>query len=211
MGTASSDAPSRLRSALLKLVDRETLRSSLQKIGFDATHWIRIVAYRQAHAWIEELGARNLDVLEIAPGHYWRNLPFKSYQTVDFPAFDICKDTRPERFDIADQVFEHVHRPWAAARNVHSMLRPGGHFLCIVPFILKVHGYPDDCTRWTEMGLRHLLADAGFPEQNIKSGSWGNRACAVANFRHGWRMFGFGRSLKNDPTFPVMTWALARS
>jgi hypothetical protein len=91
------------------------------------------------------------------------------------------------------------------------MLRPGGHFLCFVPFLLKVHGYPDDCSRWTANGLRWLLEDAGFDGPNIRTGSWGNRKCATANFRHGWRMYGFGRSLKNDPSLPVMTWALARA
>jgi hypothetical protein len=89
------------------------------------------------------------------------------------------------------------------------MLRPGGHFLIIVPFLLKVHGYPEDCTRWTDSGLRWLLEDAGFEIETI--GSWGNRKCAQANFRHGWRMYGFGRDLTNDPVFPVMTWALARN
>jgi SAM-dependent methyltransferase len=213
MGTAASDSTSALRAAILRRFDREMLRDMLARVGFDATHWVRVVAYRQCHDWITALGPDRIDALEIAPGHYWRNVRFKTYRTIDYPAFDICKDARPDRFDlvIADQVFEHVHRPWAAARNVHSMLRPGGHFLCIVPFLLKVHGYPEDCTRWTENGLRHLLIDAGFSEDAIKSGSWGNRACAIANFRHGWRMYGFGRTLRREEDFPVMTWALARA
>lgn len=174
---------------------------------------MRIVAYRQARAWLDELGIAALDTLEIAPGHYWRQLPFRSYRTVSFPDFDICRDVLSERFDliIADQVFEHVRTPWTAARNVLAMLRPGGHFLCFVPFLLKVHGYPDDCTRWTASGLRWLLEDAGFEAAKIRTGSWGNRRCAVANFRHGWRMYGFGRSLKNDPALPVMTWAIAQA
>ncbi len=213
MGTAVTDKPSLLRAALLSRFDRETVRETLSRLGFDATHWVRVVAYKQCHQWVSALCPEHLDVLEIAPGFYWRKLPFKTYRTVEFPAFDICAHVLSERFDliIADQVFEHVHRPWVAARNVHSMLRPGGHFLCIVPFLLKVHGYPDDCTRWTENGLRHLLIDAGFKEDGMKSGSWGNRACAVANFRHGWRMYGFGRSLRREENFPVMTWAFAQA
>ena len=213
MGTAASDSTNALRAEIVRRVGRENLRNLLARVGFDATHWVRVVAYRECHDWITALGSERLDTLEIAPGHYWRNLPFKSYKTVDFPEFDVCNDVLPDRFDliIADQVFEHVHRPWAAARNVHKMLRPGGHFLCIVPFLLKVHGYPDDCTRWTENGLRHLLADAGFREDGIRSGSWGNRSCAIANFRHGWRLYGFGRTLRHEGDFPVMSWALARA
>ncbi|MGZ8995018.1 MAG: class I SAM-dependent methyltransferase [Rhodospirillales bacterium] len=202
-----------LRSAVSRHVDRERLRGYLKAIGFDATHWVRVVAYREARAWLGELGIEMLDALEIAPGHYWKKLTFKTYRTVSFPAFDVCRDVLPERFDviIADQVFEHVRTPWTAARNVCAMLRPGGHFLCFVPFLLKVHGYPDDCTRWTDSGLRWLLEDAGFEGAKIKTGSWGNRQCAVANLRHGWRMYGFGRSLKNDPDLPVMTWAFAQA
>jgi hypothetical protein len=91
------------------------------------------------------------------------------------------------------------------------MLKPGGHFLIIVLFLLKIYGYPTDCTLWTENGLRWLLEDAGFADAEIRSGSWGNRRCATENFRHGWRMFGWGKSLKNEPDFPVMTWALAKA
>jgi hypothetical protein len=87
----------------------------------------------------------------------------------------------------------------------------GGYFLVIVPFLLKVHGYPEDCTRWTENGLRWLLEDAGFPLDKMRSGSWGNRSCATANFRHGWRMNGWGRKMTNDPALPVMSWVLAQT
>lgn len=213
MGSTSSDAPGPLRAKVLKHIDRDRLREILGAVGFDATHWVRVVAYRETRSWLDELGVPGLDTLEIAPGHHWRALPFKSYKTVSFPEFDICRDVLPEKFDliIADQVFEHVRAPWTAARNVRAMLRPGGHFLCFVPFLLKVHGYPDDCTRWTENGLRWLLEDAGFEGATMRTGAWGNRKCATANFRHGWRMYGFGRSLKNDPSLPVMTWALARA
>jgi SAM-dependent methyltransferase len=213
MGSAATDTPGAIKAALLRRLDRKYLRERLKTVGFDATHWVRVAAYRQSRCWLEELGPQNLDTLEIAPGHYWQTLPFRTYRTVGYPEFDICKQALPERFDlvIADQVFEHLNTPWIAARNVHSMLRPGGYFLCIVPFLLKVHAYPNDCTRWTENGIRWLLKDAGFTEENMRSGSWGNRSCAVANFRHGWRMFGWGRSLRNDPNLPVMTWVLAQA
>ncbi|MGZ8312843.1 MAG: methyltransferase domain-containing protein [Allosphingosinicella sp.] len=163
MGSTTSDASGALKAALLGHFDRQRLRRVLDAVGFDATHWVRIVAYRQARAWLDELGIAALDTLETAPGHYWRQLPFRSYRPVSFPDFDICRAVLSERFDliIADQVFEHVRTRWTAARNVLAMLRPGGHFLCFVPFLLKVHGYPDDCTRWTASGLRWLLRTRG--------------------------------------------------
>jgi SAM-dependent methyltransferase len=211
MGSAASDASSAFRAYVLKRFDREQVRDFLSKVGFDATAWVRVIAYRECGAWLQELGVDRLNTLEIAPGYYWRRLPFKSYREVNYPAFDICKDQLGQTFDliIADQVFEHVRAPWTAARHIRAMLTPGGHFLCIVPFLVKVHGYPEDSTRWTENGLRWLLEDAGLAV--VKSGSWGNRSCATANFRHGWRMYGFWRSLRNEPDFPVVTWALAKA
>ena len=105
MGSAAADSHSVLRSTLLKLVDRERLRSALASVGFDAT-LVPIAAYRQCREWLNAIGVETMDVLEIAPGHYWEKLPFRSYKAVDFPAFDICKDVLAEEFDliIADQV-----------------------------------------------------------------------------------------------------------
>jgi SAM-dependent methyltransferase len=198
-------------ASLRKLLSRKRIKTLLNMIGFDTTHWVRIEAYREAQKWIAELGPERLDVLEIAPGDQWRRMGFRSYKEVWFPEFDVCEDILDRKFDliIADQVFEHVRFPWRAARNVRQMLRPGGHFLIIVPFMLKVHDYPDDCTRWTASGLRYLLEDAGFPASSIKTGSWGNRDCIKQNLRRGWRMYGWGRSLRNEPEFPIMSWALA--
>ena len=62
---------------------------------------------------------------------------------------------------IAEQVFEHLLWPYRAARNVHRMLRPGGSFLITTPFLVKIHPVPNDCSRWTETGMKHLLAEAG--------------------------------------------------
>jgi hypothetical protein len=59
--------------------------------------------------------------------------------------------------------------------------------------------------------MKYLLAEAGFPMEKIVTGSWGNRACVKANLRSfpGWARRGFG-SLKNEPDYPVVVWALAQ-
>jgi hypothetical protein len=106
-------------------------------------------------------------------------------------------------------VFEHICYPFRAARNVHAMLREGGHFLITTPFLLKIHNHPVDCTRWTEAGMKYLLADSGFSLQAVVTGSWGNRACVIGNFRT-WRYYNrWLHSLRNEPDFPVVVWALA--
>jgi len=173
----------------------------------------RVVLYRETDKLIKGLPIGELDALEIS-GNRWANAGFKSFVSVNYPAFDVCKDLLPGTFDviIAEQVFEHVLWPHRAAKNVYAMLRRGGYFLVTTPFLQKIHEIPIDCSRWTETGLKYLLADCGFDLQDIQTWSWGNRAAAKGNlhpteypayFRH-------LSSLKNDPLFPVQVWALAR-
>lgn len=191
---------------------KERLRKTLRAIGYETDDWVRVAMYRDAFAFIRQLGPEKLDVLEISGGAQWRReFTFKSYRATDYPEFDICSETLPERFDliIADQVFEHLKWPARAARGVHSMLRPGGVFVIATPFLLRVHASPIDCNRWTETGLSCLLQEAGFAEEAITTNSWGNRACIQSNFRR-WTKAGFLGSLKNEPNFPVMVWAFAQ-
>lgn len=193
-----------------KLKDR--LRRTLRAIGYETDDWVRVMMYRDAFGFIRQLGPENLDVMEISGGVQWRReLAFKSYRSTEYPEFDICSETLPDRFDviIADQIFEHLKWPLRAARNVYTMLKPGGYFVIATPFLLRVHASPIDCNRWTETGLSCLLQEAGFEEGRITTRSWGNRSCVQANFTR-WQKAGFLGSLKNEPNFPVMVWAYAQ-
>ncbi len=191
---------------------KEYLRKKLETIGFNTADWIRIEMYRDSFRFIDELGAENLDVLEISGGVQWkREFDFGSYESADFPEFDICIQSLPKTYDliIADQVFEHLPEPRQAARNVFEMLRPGGTFIVATPFLIRIHDSPIDCSRWTQTGLSHLLQQAGFPEDHIKTNAWGNRACVKANFNK-WAKARPFSSMKNEPDFPVMVWAFAK-
>lgn len=200
------------RTILARPALRATARSVLESIGFNATHWARVVMYEKCFEFIHSLGPQRLDVLEISAGPLWRqSFQFRSYTATQYPEFDICAQRLDREFDliIADQVFEHLRWPYKAGKNVFSMLRPGGHFIIAVPFLLKIHEGPVDCTRWTEIGLGHFLQECGFVADLVKTGSWGNRACVKANFNR-WRRYGWYRSLANEPEFPVMVWACAQ-
>ena len=191
---------------------RERMRRTLNAVGFDTTDWVRVVMYRECFAFLRSLGPERLDALEISGGVQWRRaINFRSYTPTSYPGFDICAETLDRSFDviIADQVFEHLKWPMRAGRNVYAMLRPGGYFVIATPFLLRVHASPIDCSRWTEQGLSCLLQECGFPEEEIRTTSWGNRACVSANFTK-WRRHGWYRSLRNEPNFPVMVWAFAR-
>ena len=162
-------------------------------------------------ALVKNLPFHEMRVLEIS-GNAWCDFGFKSHTSVQFPQFDICERTLSERFDliIAEQVLEHVLWPYRAASNVHDLLVPGGYFLVSTPFLIKVHNFPTDCSRWTETGLKYLLAECGFPLESTVTGSWGNTDCVIANFS-GWVPYQQGaQSLENEPDMPYHVWALAQ-
>lgn len=152
----------------------------------------------------------NSSILEISPGErtIWQQFG-RSYRSTQYPAFDICAETTPQRYDIiiADNVFEHLADPYAAAGNVFSMLNPGGWFVIATPFLVRLHGCPSDFTRWTPEGMRRFLTQCGFNESRVDS--WGNRACIKANYVN-WAPYGWGKPLHNEPEFPMMVWAFAR-
>jgi SAM-dependent methyltransferase len=54
-------------------------------------------------------------------------------------------------------VLEHVKRPWLMAANIEDALVEGGTLLVCVPFIWRVHAYPDDYWRMTASALEVLF------------------------------------------------------
>jgi SAM-dependent methyltransferase len=195
-----------MKQAMLQLAERVA-----RGVGYDKTHITRTVAYRAIDAVLDGQRVEQMDALEIAAGWKWRERPWRSFAEMNWPRHDICRDVLDERFDIviADNVWEHLLHPYRATTNVLEMLRPGGMFVNITPFMIRHHAIPTDCTRWTELGMRHFLADAGFDPERIETGSWGNAAAVKANL-HRWARTGWRRRLPNDPDFPVTVWAIAR-
>ncbi len=89
--------------------------------------------------------------------------------------FEICPypttDVRGvgERLPFQDGVFdaafsfavlEHVRDPFACAREIVRVLKPGGKLYCVVPFLQPLHGYPHHYFNMTHQGLRSLFEDA---------------------------------------------------
>lgn len=175
-------------------------------------HWCRVVMNAQTLMLVKRLPHEAMDALEIS-GNGWENLvQFKSYKSLIYPVFNLCQDQLPNSSDliIAEQVFEHLPYPHRAAKNVYASLRPGGHALITTPFLIKEHPSPLDCSRWTEDGLKFLFEEAGFPLAKMVSGSWGNRACVMANF-DSWPEYNpETHSLENEPDFPMVVWLLAQ-
>lgn len=197
-----------------KLKENPLLVSVYQKIiGYNAgaKQWCRVVMDQSTEELITSLDYKNFSVLEVS-GKKWKSFGFQGYTNKYFPEFDISVNRLEEKFDliIAEQVFEHLKRPYKAAINIYEMLKPGGYFLITTPFLIKVHPSPEDCTRWSAAGLKFFLEECGFDIENIKTFSWGNRDCIVANFKD-WIPFNASRhSLKNEADFPIVVWGLAR-
>jgi SAM-dependent methyltransferase len=194
------------------------IRKIAHAIGYDLTRVTRVAYGAPCRDLISYLGPSKLDVIEVSPGENrdWRSLGFRSYRALDYPDFDACaQPLDPDLIAccdlvIADQVLEHLLWPLRGVRNLYAMLRPGGHALVMTPFLLRIHGGPQDCCRWSDIGLRHLLAEGGFPIDNVRTWSWGNRR-TVIQLLDGWPRMGWRRVVPpNQPKYPVVVWALAR-
>jgi SAM-dependent methyltransferase len=174
--------------------------------------WSRVVMDRECRKLIDSLNPPSLDALEIS-GDHWQSTGFKSYRSISYPEYDVCAGALPETFDlvIAEQVFEHLLWPYRAGKNIFQLLRPGGHFLISTPFLIRVHNFPVDCSRWTELGLKHFLAECGFPLENTQTASWGNRSCVIQNLDHFLISYKpASHSLENEPDYPYHVWALTK-
>jgi SAM-dependent methyltransferase len=175
--------------------------------------WARVIMNRETERLVCSINPEMRSALEISGDSWKKRATFRQYRSVDFQTLDICAGPlQDEKFDIviAEQVFEHLLWPYRAVRHVYQMLNEDGVFLLTTPFLIKIHQYPVDCSRWTELGIRHLLAEGGFNIDLITTGSWGNRACIKANWKQ-WKIYHPWRhTLNNEPDFPVVVWALAR-
>ena len=178
----------------------------------------RVVMQKSSRAMIRALGPERLKVAEIS-GKWGRMFKFASYQQFLYPKYDICagpyKDAngKPLKFDLilANQVWEHLDRPYAATKNVRRMLVKGGHFWVAVPFYIPFHAAPMDNSRWSARGLKNLLIEAGFHEDDIVAEQWGNRNAARRNMEIPWPpVFDEAQDpLDNDPDMPICAWAMA--
>jgi SAM-dependent methyltransferase len=198
--------------SLLRSIRWVTYRTGRRFLGERDELRLRVVMHRETEKLVRALPYDEMDALEIS-GTRWQGLGFASFCHIDYPDYDVCEAPLVrEAFDFiyAEEVWEHLLWPYRATRNVHEMLRPGGYFMVSTPFLVRIYEMPADCSRWTETGLKHLLAECGFQLDDIVTGSWGNRKCIKSNrrFRRGW--VPWLHSLRNESAFPVSVWALAR-
>jgi SAM-dependent methyltransferase len=84
---------------------------------------------------------------------------------------------------LCTQVIEHCMNPWAAAHEIHRVLRPGGYVILSAPHVWFYHPHPTDHWRFTQEGMTHLCRAAGLePITLLAQGGSVLTFCQVVNF-----------------------------
>lgn len=109
-------------------------------------------------------------------------------------------------------VFEHLHSPWTAAKEIARVLVPGGSCYTLAAFLQPLHGYPDHYFNATESGLRRLFEDdfevqvagpsrfcphrqSNEPGWAMREMAWALRHDRTAHWRARWRALRMDRAL----------------
>ncbi len=95
----------------------------------------------------------------------------------NWPSVDIQKmPYHDHEWDIfiADQVLEHVERPWLAAAEIRRVVATGGLAIIATPYLHPLHPAPLDCWRISPHGYDVLFPDSQW--EVVGRGMWGNRA-----------------------------------
>ena len=71
---------------------------------------------------------------------------------------------------ISNTVFEHLHDPYAAAKEMYRLLEDGGTAYIAVPFLYPFHSSPSDYFRFTTEGIKELFSDFEVVEIGVRAG-----------------------------------------
>lgn len=88
------------------------------------------------------------------------NFEIAPYDTTDVRGVGERLPFRDGVFDAAFSlsVLEHVTDPFACARELARVLKPGGVLYCVVPLLQPYHGYPHHYYNMTHTGVANLFA-----------------------------------------------------
>jgi SAM-dependent methyltransferase len=86
--------------------------------------------------------------------------------------------TEEQSFDfcLSMNTLEHVYDSRFLIREMYRSLKPGGGLHLAVPWMVRIHGHPDDFTRTTPSWWRNTLEETGFVDTKITPLIWGRRS-----------------------------------
>lgn len=95
---------------------------------------------------------KNTAIIDMLPNGCQIDAPV--YPDVDIQNMPYADNTYD--YAIADQVLEHVRKPWIGVEEVRRILKPGGLAILTSVMIFYMHGVPQDYWRFTPDGLKSL-------------------------------------------------------
>jgi SAM-dependent methyltransferase len=157
---------------------------------FPDVQFLRLEAYRVLKEHLGRIGySETARAIEFggSNGVISKMLPYINYETApNFPEVDL-QDLRsyPDHsynIVVIDNVLEHIPEPLKAIHEIFRILENGGICVCLTPFLIKLHAYPDDYWRFTDSGLRKLFENFN----KVDVWSWGNRFTIATTMKMGW-------------------------
>lgn len=88
------------------------------------------------------------------------NLEIVAYRSTDILSAGERLPFKDASFDaiLSLAVLEHVRDPFACAREMLRIIKPGGKIMCSVPFLQPEHNFPGHFYNMTQTGLQNLFA-----------------------------------------------------
>ncbi len=130
-------------------------------------------------------------ILVIGSG-YWPTIEqFKKNSSVifsdidcSFPQVTVYADAHQLPFDdnnftglLALEVFEHLHNPDIASKEIFRVLKKKGKAIISIPFMFRIHGNPHDYQRLTKDGIKILFKKF----KNVKVIGYGARIHVISD------------------------------
>lgn len=80
---------------------------------------------------------------------------------------------------------EHIYDAYASIEEIYRVLKPGGKAVVTVPFIFRIHGHPDDYSRFTPSWWKETYTRVGFSKTSLQPLIWGRYTTAgsIMGFR----------------------------